>query len=75
MFFLLKLMKLFDTKYEKHANPSPRCYHPDPAGKTHLPSEGNMAGRTAFPSEYPQKTAFRIVQFFTVFIIVHIQTI
>lgn len=63
VFFLLKLMKLFDTKYEKHANPSPGCCHPDPAGKTHLPPEGNTAGRKAFPSEYPQKTAFIIVQF------------
>lgn len=63
VFFLLKLMKLFDTKYEKYANPSPGCCHPDPAGKTHLPPEGNTAGRKAFPSEYPQKTAFIIVQF------------
>lgn len=71
VFFLLKLMKLFDTKYEKHANPSPGCCHPDPAGKNKTPSFRRQHGKKKSISIRVSTENNCLI--FIVFIIVHIK--
>lgn len=72
LFFLLKLMKLSDTKYEKYANLAPSfyclCCHAVPAGKkTMLQQETTAGGKHFHPSTHSGH--------FAVLLIVHIKAI